>query len=75
MSVKRFLMANTILALLTIGVQLGLLVLAVGVALDRHGPFIRAVSSHGLALAWLVAVAGTGLSLFYSEFKGFEREC
>jgi disulfide bond formation protein DsbB len=65
-------MENTILALLTIGAQFGLLALAVGVALDRHGPFIRAVTDHSIALAWLVAVAGTGLSLFYSDIKGFE---
>jgi disulfide bond formation protein DsbB len=65
-------MENTILALLTIGVQLGLLILVVGVAHDRHGPFIRAVAGHSLTLAWLIAVAGTGLSLFYSNIKGFE---
>ncbi len=65
-------MDNTILALLTIAAQVGLCALLIGVVVDRQGPFIRAVAGHSMALAWLIALAAMGLSLFYSEIKGFE---
>jgi Disulfide bond formation protein DsbB len=65
-------MENTALALLTIATQLGLCALLVGMAFDRQGPLMQAVAAHSIALAWCIALAATGSSLFYSEIKGFE---
>jgi disulfide bond formation protein DsbB len=65
-------MANTLLALLTIGAQIGTVILVIACGLDRKGRLVRCVAAYGVALAFCIAVATTGLSLFYSEILGFE---
>jgi disulfide bond formation protein DsbB len=65
-------MDNTLLALLTIGTQIGAVVLVIAFGLNRKGHFVRFVADYGVALACCIAAAATGLSLFYSEILGFE---
>jgi Disulfide bond formation protein DsbB len=65
-------MANTLLALLTIGTQIGAVILLIAFGLNRKGRLVRFVADYGVALAFCIVVAATGLSLFYSEILGFE---
>jgi disulfide bond formation protein DsbB len=65
-------MANTLLALLTIGTQIGAVILLIAFGLNRKGRLVRFVADYRVALAFCIVVAATGLSFFYSEILGFE---
>jgi len=66
---------NSVLAALTV---LGQVFLVAGIAYflafrhDPGNPVLGLFARHGLLLAWLVACAGTALSLVYSEVAGYE---
>jgi disulfide bond formation protein DsbB len=66
---------NIILAILTVGAQLFILLGLIQLLFFRKAnglPVIRFFSSNGLLFAFIVALVATGGSLFYSEIARFE---
>ncbi len=63
--------ANFILGVLTIGGQIGLVVLLIAYFSGTAKPLTRFIAAHGLFLSFLLATAATIGSFFYSNIVGF----
>ena len=63
---------NATLSLLTLGGQILIFVLVLLLLFKKESPIIRFFEKHALLCAFLVALGGTVISLFYSEVAGFD---